>query len=167
MYSPITIYIYILHERRVAYNLSNTSSPLNFNLVSEQYIFHLKPAPPLLSLVFLSSTVFTTSTPQSWILLHLNLLLLSQQIRKLLFLQILQYCNLRQVFQWHLHLDFLRCRTRHPGTPKNNPRLWKKNKFLASCSFRKKSCLRSRHLVLWSLGTLTGQQRFYGQRLVT
>jgi hypothetical protein len=29
------------------------------------------------------------------------------------------------------------------------------------------SCLRSRHLVLWSLGTLTGQHRFYGSRLVT
>jgi hypothetical protein len=31
----------------------------------------------------------------------------------------------------------------------------------------KRSCLRSRHLVLWSLGTLTGQQRFYGTGLVT
>jgi hypothetical protein len=31
----------------------------------------------------------------------------------------------------------------------------------------KMSCLRSRHLVLWSLGTLTGQQRFYGTGLVT
>jgi hypothetical protein len=31
----------------------------------------------------------------------------------------------------------------------------------------KRSCLRSRHLVLWSLGTLTGQQRFYGSGLVT
>ena len=29
------------------------------------------------------------------------------------------------------------------------------------------SCLRSRHLVLWSLGILTGQQIFYGTRLVT
>jgi hypothetical protein len=29
------------------------------------------------------------------------------------------------------------------------------------------SSSRSRHLVLWSLGTLTGQQRFYGTRLVT
>jgi hypothetical protein len=29
------------------------------------------------------------------------------------------------------------------------------------------SSLRSRHLVLWSLGTLTGQQRFYGTGLVT
>jgi len=28
------------------------------------------------------------------------------------------------------------------------------------------SCLSSRHLVLWSLGTLTGQQRFYGTGLV-
>jgi hypothetical protein len=32
---------------------------------------------------------------------------------------------------------------------------------------RKMSCLRSCHLVLWSLETLTGQQRFYGTRLVT
>jgi hypothetical protein len=31
----------------------------------------------------------------------------------------------------------------------------------------KKSCLRSRHLVLWSLGTLTSHQRFYGSGLVT
>jgi hypothetical protein len=31
----------------------------------------------------------------------------------------------------------------------------------------KMSCLRSHHLVLWSLGTLTGQQRFYGSGLVT
>jgi hypothetical protein len=30
----------------------------------------------------------------------------------------------------------------------------------------KMSCLMSRHLVLWSLGTLTGQQRFYGTELV-
>ena len=29
------------------------------------------------------------------------------------------------------------------------------------------SCSRSRHLVLWSLETLTGQHRFYGMRLVT
>jgi hypothetical protein len=35
---------------------------------------------------------------------------------------------------------------------KSNHRLWKKNRYLASCSFRgKMSCLRSRHLVLWSL----------------
>jgi hypothetical protein len=31
----------------------------------------------------------------------------------------------------------------------------------------KKSCLRSHRLLLWSLGTLSGQQRFYGTRLVT
>jgi len=31
----------------------------------------------------------------------------------------------------------------------------------------KRSCSRSRHLVLWSLGTLTGQHKFYGTRLVT
>jgi hypothetical protein len=31
------------------------------------------------------------------------------------------------------------CRTRHHGGSKNNPRLWKKkNRYLASCSFRKK-----------------------------
>ena len=28
-------------------------------------------------------------------------------------------------------------------------------------------CLRGRHLVLWLLKTLTGQQRFYGSGLVT
>jgi hypothetical protein len=43
----------------------------------------------------------------------------------------------------------------------------KKNRYLASCSFRETVLLRSHHLVLWSLGTLTGQQRFYGPRLVT
>jgi len=31
----------------------------------------------------------------------------------------------------------------------------------------KRSCSRSRHLVLWSLETLTGQQKFYGTELVT
>ena len=31
------------------------------------------------------------------------------------------------------------CRTRHHGGPKNNLDLWKKNRFLASCSFRKKA----------------------------
>ena len=30
-----------------------------------------------------------------------------------------------------------------------------------------KVILRSCHLVLWSLGTLTGQQRFYDTRLIT
>jgi hypothetical protein len=29
------------------------------------------------------------------------------------------------------------------------------------------SCLRSRHLILWSIGTLTSQQRIYGSGLVT
>jgi hypothetical protein len=46
--------------------------------------------------------------------------------------------------------------------------VWKKNRYLASCFFRGNwSCLRSRHLVLWLLGTLTGQQRSYGSGLVT
>jgi len=59
------------------------------------------------------------------------------------------------------------CRTRHRGGPKNNS-IVKRNSFLASCSFKGKMfCLGSRHLVLWSLGTLTGQQRFYGSGLVT
>jgi len=31
----------------------------------------------------------------------------------------------------------------------------------------KRSSSRSHHLVLWLLGTLTGQQRLYGTRLVT
>jgi len=43
-----------------------------------------------------------------------------------------------------------------------------KNGFLVSCSLMGNGlCLRSRHLVLWSLGTLTGQQIFYGSGLVT
>jgi len=43
-----------------------------------------------------------------------------------------------------------------------------KNGFLASSTLMGNClCLRSRHLVLWSLGTLTGQQRFYGSGLVT
>jgi len=46
--------------------------------------------------------------------------------------------------------------------------LFEKNEFLASYSLMGNDlCLRSRHLVLWSLGTLTGQQRLYGTRLVT
>jgi len=46
-------------------------------------------------------------------------------------------------------------------------RLWKENRFLASCSLKKNiSCLRNRHLVLWLLGTLTGQQKFCGSGLV-
>ena len=113
----------LIHSTRPPEYISKHVFSLNFNMVSEQYIFPLQPAPPLLFSVFcvssvLFSAVFTTSTPQSWILLHFNLLLfnlllsnlllLSQQTRNLLFLQILQYCNLRQVFQWHLHLDFLR-----------------------------------------------------------
>jgi len=64
MYNPIPIYI--LHEGRAdSFNHSlqniflNTSSPLNFNLVSEQYIFPLQPAPPLLFSVFcLQCSVF-------------------------------------------------------------------------------------------------------------
>jgi len=33
--------------------------------------------------------------------------------------------------------------------------------------YAKRSCSRSHHLVLWSLGTLTSQQRFYGTGLIT
>jgi len=46
--------------------------------------------------------------------------------------------------------------------------LHEKNGFLASYFLMVNGlCLRSRHLVLRLLGTLTGQQRFYGPRLVT
>jgi hypothetical protein len=48
----------------------------------------------------------------------------------------------------------------HRGDQLKNNLDWKKNRYLASCSLGEK--WRSRHLVLWSLGTLTGQQRFYG-----
>jgi hypothetical protein len=59
----------------------------------------------------------------------------------------------------------LRCHTRHRGDLKTN--LWKEQ--ISGILFfdGERSCLRSRHLVLWSLGTLTGQQRFYGSGLVT
>jgi len=64
--------------------------------------------------------------------------------------------------------SYKHCRTRHRGGSKINSRLWKKNRFLASGSLKGKMyCLRSRHLVLWSVGTLTGQQKFYGLGLVT
>jgi len=33
---------------------------------------------------------------------------------------------------------FSSCRTRHRGGSQNNSRLWKKNKYLASCSFKEK-----------------------------
>jgi hypothetical protein len=63
-----------------------------------------------------------------------------------------------EIINTNLIIDFYNCRTRHRGGPQNNSRLWKKNRYLASGSFREKqSCLRSHHLVLWSLGTLTGQ----------
>jgi len=57
------------------------------------------------------------------------------------------------------------CHTRHRGGLKNNIS-WKE--WISSILFfdGEWSCLRSRYLVLWSLGTLTGQQRFYGTRLV-
>jgi len=63
-------------------------------------------------------------------------------------------------------------RTRHRGGPQNNPlELWKKIidfwHLVLLEREKKQSCLGSRHLVLWSLGTLTGQQRFYGSGLVT
>jgi len=57
-------------------------------------------------------------------------------------------------------------RTQHRGGLKNLK--LEKNGFLASYFLMVNDlCLRSRHLVLWLLGTLTGQQRFYGPRLVT
>jgi len=52
------------------------------------------------------------------------------------------------------------CRTRHCGGPKNNLEYGKRTYFWHLVLLGKRSCLRSCHLVLWSLGTLTGQQRF-------
>jgi hypothetical protein len=59
------------------------------------------------------------------------------------------------------------CHTRHRGGLKNLLDFWKER--ISGILFFNGDilCLRSRHLVLWSLGTLTGQQRFYGTRLVT
>jgi hypothetical protein len=60
------------------------------------------------------------------------------------------------------------CRTRHHDDPKNNSWFMKKEQISDILFFwRKISYLRSRHLVLWSLGTLTSQQRFYGSGLIT
>jgi hypothetical protein len=59
------------------------------------------------------------------------------------------------------------CRTRHRGGPQNNLEYEKRTDFWHLVLLEKISCLRSRHLVLWSLGTQTGQQRFYGTGLVT
>jgi len=51
---------------------------------------------------------------------------------------------------------------------KNNLMIYgKRTDFWHLVLLEKNSCLKSRHLVLWSLETLTGQQRFYGTRLVT
>jgi len=59
------------------------------------------------------------------------------------------------------------CRTRHRGALKNLLSLWKE--WISGILFFDGEwfVLRSRHLVLWLLGTLTGQQRFYGTGLVT
>jgi hypothetical protein len=57
------------------------------------------------------------------------------------------------------------CRTRHRDGLKN---FHGKERISGILFFYGEwSCLRSRHLVLWLLGTLTGQQRFYGAGLVT
>jgi hypothetical protein len=45
--------------------------------------------------------------------------------------------------------------------------LWKEHIFGTLFINGEWSCLRSRHLVLWSLETLTSQQRFYDTGLVT
>jgi len=59
------------------------------------------------------------------------------------------------------------CRTRHRGDLKKL-KIAEKEQISGILFFDgEMSCLRSRHLVLWSLGTLTGQQRFYGTGLVT
>jgi hypothetical protein len=57
------------------------------------------------------------------------------------------------------------CRTRHRGGLKN----YHGKEWIFGILFFDGEwfVLRSHHLVLWLLGTLTGQQRFYGTRLVT
>ena len=59
------------------------------------------------------------------------------------------------------------CRTRHRGDLKIILDYGKRIVFWHLVLLEKRSCLRSRRLVLWLLGTLTGQQRFYGTGLVT
>ena len=64
--------------------------------------------------------------------------------------------------------DHMNCRTRLCGDPKNKSSFIEKEQISSILFFYGKiSYLRSHHLVLWSLGTLTGQQRFYGSGLVT
>jgi len=72
---------------------------------------------------------------------------------------------------WPLHPQDLSayhevCRTRYHDGPKNNLEYKKKTDFWHLVFLEKRSYLRSRNLVLWSLGTLTGQQRFYDAGLV-
>ena len=52
------------------------------------------------------------------------------------------------------------------ATLKSNLGEGKRTDFWYLVLLGKRSYLRSRHLVLWSLGTLTGQQRSYGTGLV-
>ena len=65
---------------------------------------------------------------------------------------------------------YLSCRTRHRDGPKNDSlELIMEKEQISDILFfwGKMFYLRSHHLVLWSLETLTGQHRFYGSRLVT
>jgi hypothetical protein len=59
------------------------------------------------------------------------------------------------------------CRTRHRGGTQITLEYRKRTDFWHRVLLGENVLLRSRHLVLWSLGTLTGQQRFYGTGLVT
>ena len=58
------------------------------------------------------------------------------------------------------------CRTQHHNDLKKFSSM-KRTDFWHLVLWGWGSCLRNRHLILWSLGTLTGQQRFYGTGLVT
>jgi hypothetical protein len=63
-----------------------------------------------------------------------------------------------------MKIYYSKCRTRHRGSPKKYLQIIMEKEQISGIWFfkGKRSYLRSRHLVLWSLGTLIGQQRFYG-----
>jgi hypothetical protein len=64
--------------------------------------------------------------------------------------------------------NIYKCRTQHRGDLKKKIRDYgKRTEFWRLVLLGKMSFLRSHHLVLWSLETLTGQQRFYDTGLVT
>jgi hypothetical protein len=72
-------------------------------------------------------------------------------------------------WETHMKIYYSKCRTRHRGGPKKYLQIIMEKEQISGIWFfkGKRSYLRSRHLVLWSLGTLIDQQRFYGSWLVT